>query len=138
MRKFIILSFLILCCTNISAQEKVFKGYLVNDEYGIFIRMNFYEQDIMVPGQALYGKLPGYFGSDKSSLVWPFTSAKVLSKNKATLHMINDYGSEDLECSLSLNNDSTYTLKQEDGSTLKIVVNRKYVKIPTTVVLKRR
>ena len=111
----------------------------MNDEYQVFIRMNLYAQDISVPGQEIYGELPGYFGSKRSPLVWPFTSASVQSEKKATVHLVNDYGSEDLFCTLVYDKEKqTYLLHKEKGSTLKIVVNRKYVKIPQDLPLRKK
>ena len=120
-----------------NAQKSIFKGCISSSEYNVFLKMNFYDQDIKVPGQEIYGKLAGYFGTPKSNYVWLITKVTISDNNHATLSLINDYGSEDLECSLSLNSDSTYTFKQEEGSTLKIVANRKYVKIPKTIILKK-
>ena len=50
------------------SDSAIWKGELVNDEYQVFIRMNLYAQDISVPGQEIYGELPGYFGSKRSPL----------------------------------------------------------------------
>ena len=52
--------------------------------------------------------------------------------------IINDYGSEDLMAKLVVENDSTYLLKQINGSTLKIVVDNKWVKLPKTLEMKRK
>lgn len=52
--------------------------------------------------------------------------------------MVNDYGSEDLQATLTKNNDGTYTLKQIEGSTIKIARNRKWVKMPKTLIFTRK
>ena len=44
-----------------------------------------------------------------------------------------DYGSEDLTAELKRNSDGTYTLTRLAGSTMKIVVNNKWVKIPKDI-----
>ena len=54
----------------------------------------------------------------------------------AALLVTNDYGSEDLEAKLEKENDSTYTLKQLEGSPIKIVVDRKWVKLPKVMRFK--
>ena len=61
-------------------------------------------------------------------------------KNKTTarLEIVNDYGSEDLTATLTLNGDGTFTLKHLDGSTIKIAVNKKWVKLQKTLVFKRQ
>ena len=52
--------------------------------------------------------------------------------------MINDFGSEDLEASLTRKNDSIYIFKQEKGSTVKIPKNGKWQKLPKTLEFKKR
>ena len=36
-----------------------FRAYLYNNEYDVYLKINFYDEDIKVPGQELYGTLPG-------------------------------------------------------------------------------
>ena len=121
------------------AQEnkEPFRAYLINKEYSVYLRINLYDEDITVPGQDLYGKLPGYLSKQHNSFCWLITSAEV-EGNKATLQMINDYGSEDLTATLTAENDSVFVLKQIDGNTLKVPNNGKWQKLPKTLELKRR
>ncbi len=101
--------------------------------------MDFYKSSIIVPGQDIYGNLPGYFGARRDSRLWLITDAKVAKNGKqADVSIINDYGSEDLTAKLSLNADGSYTLEQLKGSKLKIAVNRKWVKIPGKLILKKQ
>ena len=123
------------------AQQKdstTFRAYLYNNEYEVYLNINFYDEDIKVPGQELYGTLPGYLGKKNNSFCWVITSAKIKDKKTATMNLINDYGSEDLTATLTRKNDSIYILKQESGSTLKVPKNGKWQKIPKTLELKRR
>ena len=115
-----------------------FRAYLYNNEYEVYLRINLYDEDIKVPGQELYGTLPGYLGKKNNSFCWVVTSARIKDSKTATLDMINDYGSEDLTATLIRKNDSIYILKQESGSTLKVPKNSKWQKIPKTIELKRR
>ena len=138
----IVLLFAALSAQPIHAQKVSdttgpFKGYISNDEYQVYIRMNFYENNIVVPDQEIFGELPGFFGSQRDSRKWLFTSVEIIDKNQSVIAITNDYGSEDLEAILTCNNDSTFTLKQKEGSTLKIAVKGKWVKIPKTITLKR-
>ena len=131
-----------LCClwTALSyaqSENQVYKGFLHNDEYGVYLRINLYEQDILIPGQELLGTLPGFLGKDNNSFCWPIVSAEVKGK-KAMLQMVNDYGSEDLEAQLTCEDDSTYVLKQLKGSSIKMPENGKWQKLPRTIMLKRR
>ena len=121
------------------AQEnkEPFHAYLINKEYNVYLRINFYQENISVPGQELYGKLPGYLSKQHNSFCWLITSAEV-EGNKATLQMINDYGSEDLTATLTAESDSVYILKQIEGSILKVPNNGKWQKLPKSLELKRQ
>ena len=128
---------------NISAfaeqkDSTVFRAYLYNNEYDVYLRINFYDEDIKVPGQELYGDLPGYLGKKNNSFCWVITSAKIKNRHTATMDLINDYGSEDLTATLTQKNDSIYILKQESGSTIKVPKNSKWQKLPKTLEFKRR
>ena len=124
-------------CAQKSTEDKPFLAYLINKEYSVYLRINFYEQDIKVPGQELYGPLPGYLGKEHNSFCWPIISVEVKGK-KAHLQMVNDYGSEDLEATLTRQNDSIYVLKQGKGSTLKVPNNSKWQKLPPILTFKRQ
>lgn len=118
------------------AEQPAFKAYLINEEYGVFLNIDFTGEGITVPGQELFGSVPGYLGSQRDSRKWLITDAQLTGPSEARLSIVNDYGSEDLEAVLRRNADDTYTLKQGKGSRIKIVENRKWVKLPTELVLK--
>lgn len=122
-----------------SAQQnsKPFRAYLYNNDYEVFMRLDFYGESITVPGQELYGELPGYLGKKHNSFCWLITSSKI-DGDKAELQMINDYGSEDLTATLTVENDSLYVLRQVEGSTLKVPKDGKWQKLPSKLVFKRR
>ena len=137
LKKTILLSALALLTMGASAQNKVnnadsttFKGYLYNQKYNVYINMDFYHNNIVVPYQEIYGELPGFFGDKQDGRKWLFTNATIKNKHTAEIQIINDYGSEDLTATLTKTNDSTYIFKQEKGSTIKIARNRKWVKMP--------
>lgn len=141
MKKLLFLIFLSLfSVSNVMGQNDstAFSGYLYNDEYQVYLKIDFYDSSISVPGQDIFGKLPGYFGAKRDTRLWLITDAIIEKDTKATLSIINDYGSEDLTAELSVNRDGTYTLKQKEGSRLKIVVNRKWVKIPKELTLLKK
>lgn len=110
-----------------------FKGYLYNGKFDVYIQMDFYHNNIIVPYQEIYGELPGYFGDRQDGRKWLITDANISNPNTANLQMINDYGSEDLTATIKQINDTTYELKQETGNTLKIARNRKWVKMPKVI-----
>ena len=115
-----------------------FKGYLYNDEYEVYLKIDFYHESVTVPGNELYGQLPGFLGKKNNSFCWPITATKIKDAKTAELSLINDYGSEDLTATLRCENDSTYILKQEKGSTLKVPKNGKWQKLPKTLPFKRK
>ena len=129
---------LLSSCLLAQNEEKVFRAYLFNKEYDVYLRIDFYNESISVPGNELYGKLHGYLGKNNNSFCWPITAAKLKDEHTAELSLINDYGSEDLTATLTQQNDSTYILKQEKGSTLKVPKNGKWLKLPKTLPFKRK
>ena len=115
-----------------------FRAYLYNNEYDVYLRINFYDQDVTIPSQELYGELPGYLGKKNNSFCWVITSCKVESEKKATLQLIDDFGSEDLTATLTRKNDSIYVLRQGNGNPIKVPSKGKWQKLPKTIELKRR
>jgi hypothetical protein len=138
MRLFILTNLLVALSMAVHAQRELapFRAYLFNSEYQVFMRINFHQQDIIIPGQDILGPQPGYLGKDKYTFCWPVITA-VVDGDKAHIQMVNDYGSEDLEAVLTRENDSIYTLRQVKGSTLKLPEGGKWQKIPRTITLKR-
>ena len=139
LNKIIFSALLMLQSTTIWAQKQgdSFRAYLYNNMYNVYLRINFYEQDVTVPGQELYGKLPGYLGKLHNSFCWVITSCEIKDEKKAELQLINDFGSEDLSATLSRENDSIYVLKQGSGNTIKVPNNGKWQKLPKTLEFKR-
>lgn len=139
MKKLIALFLIFHPYLTLRAQNTVepFRAYLYNNEYEVYLRIDFYDETITIPGQELYGQLPGYLGKKNNSFCWVITSAKIQDRT-AHLAMINDYGSEDLTAILTAKNDSLYELRQVEGSTLKVPKNGKWQKLPKTLEFKRR
>ena len=120
----------------INAQNlNVFKGYLYNNEYQVYLDINFYQKNILVPNQEIFGQLPGYFGAKRDTRKWLITDVKISNDSTAQISIINDYGSEDLSATLHRDKNGQYILKQGEGGPIKIVVNRKWVKLPKTLIL---
>lgn len=132
MKKYIFTLVLAAISANTKAQNNntTFKGYFYNDEYSIYMNIDFHSMEVEVPNHALFGKLPGYLGKKLNNFYWLVTSAKIKDKNSAELNLINDYGSEYLKAIIKHENDSTYTFKQESGSPLKVANNGKWQKLP--------
>ena len=135
-----ILYTLLLWCfpVVIHAQENTFRAYLYNNEYNVYLRINFYDQDVRVPGQELYGTLPGYLGKVNNSFCWVITSCEIKNDREATVQLINDFGSEDLTATLTRKNDSIYLFRQGAGNTIKVPNKGKWQKLPKSLEFKRK
>ena len=123
---------------DIIPDSTIFKCELFNKEYNVYIRIDLNSKQIRVPGQDIFGFVPGFFGDYEDARKWLFTDAELMNSHTAKLQIVNDYGSEDLEATLSYEKDGTYVLTQGSGSVLKIARNRKWVKIPKKLVFTRR
>ena len=79
MKQLILISILSFLSLTIQAQksEAPFRAYLYNNEYEVFLHIDFYDETITVPGQELYGQLPGYLGKKNNSFCWVITSATI-------------------------------------------------------------
>ena len=124
-------------CASAQNDSTLFRGYFENSEFNVYLRINFYRQNIVVPGQDYYGELPGYLGKVNNPFCWLFVSAKLKGTHEAHVSMINDYGSEDLEATLVCPNDSTLVLRQGAGSVLKVPRDRKWQKLPKSIEFRR-
>lgn len=107
-----------------------FRGYLYNQKYDVFIVMDFYHNNVIVPQQEIYGAMSGYFGDREDGRKWLFTAATIKNGKTVEIQIINDYGSEDLIATLTTDDGKNFKLKQVKGSTLKIARNRKWLKMP--------
>ena len=138
--KIIVSVLLLLISTSTWAQKQgdSFRAYLYNNTSNVYLRINLYDQDVSIPGQELYGLLPGYLGKLHNSFCWVITSCKIKNEKEAELQLINDFGSEDLKATLTRTNDSIYILKQGEGNTIKVPNNGKWQKLPKTLEFKRK
>ena len=138
--KLFLITILGMLCLTANAAVKdstTFKGRIDNDEYQVYIVMDFYKKNIVCPRQEVFGENPGYFGAKRDTRKWIIEDADV-NKNTAKLVIINDYGSEDLDAKLTYHGDGTYTLERLSGSVIKNDVHREWVKIPKKLVFKRK
>lgn len=139
MKKLVLLSLCLAFAAMCRAQTSLpFKGMFINEEYDVYFDIDLYEETIDVPGHELLGSLNGYLGKNGSSFYWLITSAKVENSSKASIYLINDYGSEDLEATVTAKSDGFIELKQGSGSTLKVANKGKWQKLPGTMQLKRK
>ena len=64
------------CC----ADTVTFAGRIENTEYQVWIEMDFYHNDVVTPGQEIFGQVPGYFGAKRDTRKWIFVDAEVKGK----------------------------------------------------------
>ena len=140
MRKLILAAILLMPCgQRIMAQnDNPFVGTIYNQEYSMYLHINAKDRNVVIPGQEFMGVMVGYLGDSKDSRKWLILDSEPATKNSIKLQISNDEGSEDLDAMLTQENDSVYKLKQLDGRTLKIARNRKWQKLPQTIVFKRK
>lgn len=123
---------------NVTSNDSIaFIGEFHNNEYNVYIKLNFIDKDILVPGQEILGELDGYFGSTQSSHIWPITSSEV-EGSTAKIEVINNYGSEDFTASIILKDNNTLEFKHLKGSTFKFPVNKKWQKLPSKLTFIRK
>lgn len=118
--------------------EGSFNTTISDDEHKIFIRMNLYDKNVIVPGNDILGQVDGYIGSSQSKTKWIIVSSKLLNDKEAEVDVVNDYGCEDFTAVLKLNPDGTYSYKKKGGSTLKFAVNGKWQKLPGGMTFKKK
>ena len=116
--------------------DEPFRAHLFNKEHKVYLRINFYEQDVVISWQEMFGALPGFLSKEGSNYCWIVTDFKI-DGNKAELEITNDYGSEDLTATLTCVNDSVYTLRQNSGSALKFPEKKSWKKLPATITFEK-
>ncbi|MCM1108785.1 MAG: hypothetical protein NC388_06995 [Clostridium sp.] len=129
MRRHILFATTLLACLNGLAQQP-FKGILENKKEDISLNLNLYEENITVPGMDFFGPCHGYMHGNIYG-IWTITSSRINDGQTAVIRLSNDQGSDTQEVELSVVNDSTILFRQKGKVTIKKVVNRKLVKIPS-------
>lgn len=136
MRKLFTTFVMLFACSvaGISQTVSPFVGTIYNKEYDIYLKINFSDCSITVPGQEFMGEMCGFLGDNKDFRKWFILDTERKTDTEYSLIITNDEGSEDLSATLLLTPDGTYTLRQGSGSTLKIARNRKWQKLPKELV----
>lgn len=138
MNKRKILSTILLGMGLTAYSQDTFKCMLANSDYDVFMQLNLYEENIKIPGQEILGETYGYLKKTTDSRVWVITDVEIAEDGKsANIEMINDYGSEDLTATITLQEESTYILKQVTGSTIKVAGKGKWIKLPKTLTFQK-
>ena len=124
---------LVLC--PYSYANNPWKLSLTDPKEKVTLTIDLHEESIEVPGMEMFGPMNGYLGGNIYG-VWAVTSFKI-KKDKATLRLSNDLGSETQEAELTQTSDSTYTLKLLGSTVVKRAEGRKLVKITSTLKMIR-
>ena len=101
------------------------------------MRINFYDRDVVISWQELFGQLPGFLAKEGSSYCWIVTDVEV-DGERAMLELVNDSGSDDLVATLTQQNDSTYVLRQGKGATMRVPNSGKWQKLPQQLTFIRK
>lgn len=135
----IFLLFVVISAIAQETENKVFDAYIYNKEYKVFLKINAYDKNIVVPGQEVFGEMVGYLKGQTNSYCWLITDMEINKDGKsAKLFFTNDWGSEDFIATLTLGKDGAYTLKYIEGSTFKIPINSKWVKLPKEMKFEKK
>ena len=137
--KILLLAVLLLFTMYGKAQtvtDSTFVGKISNDELKIYLVMNLIEKKVIVPQQEVFGEVDGYMGCKDTAHVWTIVSSEIKG-HTARIKMINNYGSEDITATITLEKDGSFTYKHISGSTLKFPVGQKWYKIPSKVSFKK-
>lgn len=137
--RYLFVSFLLLFAGTVLGADRAFDVQLENAEYNVFLRVNLYEESLQVPGQPVLGATHGYLMRHGDGRAWIVLEGEIAADGRsATLTIVNDYGSDDLDATLTIEPDGTYTLRQEQGSTIKVAGRGKWIKLPKTLTMTRR
>ena len=117
--------------------SRPFKATIYNKEYDVYMRLNLYDNDVVIGWQEMLGELPGFLAKSGNNYCWLITEATVDGK-KAELEMVNDSGSDDLNATLTFEGDSVYTLRRKSGAVIKVPNSGKWQKLPSTLIFKHR
>ena len=83
-KKLFTLLFLVLSTTCFAQIDStIFKGTLTNKEYNVYLKIDFYDQNIKVPGQEIFGDMAGFFGDYKDGRKWLITEVSIKEQTQA-------------------------------------------------------
>ena len=133
--KRILFSILLLLSGLVAAfAQQQLEGVFVNKDLNLRLRLNLYQADIPVPGLELdscYGHLTGSVNG-----MWIVLKVKELDENGALVRAASERGSDAQDLRIDLT-DEGISVRQQGDTNIKGVKNRKYVKLPKTILLTR-
>lgn len=99
--------------------------------------MDFYHQKVRVAGEDLLGDMSGCLGTDDSNRRWYILEATFKNDDTVGLSFVNDDGSEDFKAELIYCPNGKYLLRHLNGSPLKIVSKKKWMRIPKELYFRK-
>ncbi len=113
-----------------------FNGTYINKEYGINLVINLDSACIEIPGLTFLGKTNGYMNGNIYG-IWMVTSYKVKG-HVAILRLSNDQGADSQTIKLTFDKNGFLCYEATDGNVIKRVSGRKLVKIPASLLFRKR
>jgi len=125
---------MMLTMTSVFAQSQI-NGSYFNKELYIRVRLNVDASNIPVPGLELdscYGYIQGNINSS-----WMILKVKQNEGTKAVVRAMCEKGDNAQDVEFSLNEEGNLVMKQLKDSYIKGIKDRKYVKLPKTIILNK-
>ena len=132
MNKIFSLIILLSVFTTLYSQD-TFKGEFINMDLKIKMSLNLYDDIIPVPGLEIENCY-GYFQGNINGL-WIILKVIKIKGDVAEVRAVSERGS-DAQNFRSTKKGDDIEIKQIDGSAMKGISNRKYVKLPKTILMK--
>lgn len=135
------------CCHHLKASpllweadfvvaDSLFKGEFYNEEIGLKLHLDLYNEDLEVPDMPFLGPVGGYMDGSIYG-VWMLTSHKIKGKT-ATLRFTNDVGSDSQTILLTDKGDGTFLYETQGGNVVRRVEGRRLVKIAGQMLMKKK
>ena len=117
------------------AMDSLYVGSFYKADQGVTLTINLIDTCVVAPNYEFLGKLNGYLWGNLHES-W-FVTSYQLKEGKAILHLSNEMGSEDQVLLLTALDRSQIKMDIEGSNGLRRVEHRKWVKLPTTLILHR-
>ena len=126
---------MVLATTFAATAQSPYKGTFYNQQLNIRARLDLEAKDIPVPGMEELDSCYGYLQGNLNG-TWFVLRVKSKNEKKAVVRASCDRGDNAQDLEIQLTEDGI-SLRQVGNTYIKGVANRKYVKLPKAIVLKR-
>lgn len=133
-------------CDSVVWEDEVaciFNGEFESEQTGLRLHLNLDEEVIDIPGMSFLGATNGYLDGKTNNHVYGIWMLLKFELNedgdKVKLRFSNDIGSDSQDVLLTLIDDNTLKYEAIGGNSIrKVEGGRKLVKIPSSMILKRK